>query len=112
MTSADVAAAETKALEARARLNGTVEALQAELEPQKLVRVARAEVIDGSGKIARAGITAARRNPAAIAGAGALLVAFLARKPIARLLTRSRRHRHAAPPIVLLPQTSAERMGS
>lgn len=94
MSSIDVAAAETNALEARARLNGTVEALQSELAPRKLARAAKAEVLDGGGRAARAGWDVARRNPGIVAGAGALLVAFLARKRIADVVGKARRKPH------------------
>ncbi|MBW6526633.1 DUF3618 domain-containing protein [Sphingomonas sp. RHCKR7] len=90
MSGADVTAAAARAAEARARLNGTVGALQAELEPRRLASVAKAEVLDGGNRAARAGLEAARRNPAAVAGAGAVLLAFLNRKRIARLLAKKK----------------------
>jgi DNA-binding IclR family transcriptional regulator len=90
MSGVDVTAAEARAAEARARLNGTVEALQAELEPRRLVSVAKAEVLGGGHRAARASMDAARRNPAAVAGAGTLLLAFLNRKRIARLLSKKK----------------------
>lgn len=91
MTAHNVALAEAQAAEARLRLNGTVERLQAELEPRHLARVALAEVSDGSERIARAGANAARRNPGALAGAATLFVALLVRKPITRLFTKKGR---------------------
>ncbi|MBY9064604.1 DUF3618 domain-containing protein [Sphingomonas yunnanensis] len=90
MSGADVTAAEARAAEARARLNGTVESLQAELEPRRLVTVVKGKVLDDGNRAARAGLEAARRNPATVAGAGALLFAFLNRKRIARVLSRKK----------------------
>ena len=86
----EVEAAEAGALAARARLNGTVEALQRELAPEKLARVALAQVSHGSARAAQTSIDAARRNPAAVAGVGALALAVLNRKRIAGLLRRLR----------------------
>ncbi|MGK6321488.1 DUF3618 domain-containing protein [Sphingomonas sp. DT-51] len=90
MSGADLSVAEARAAEARARLNGTVEALQAELEPRRLVSVAKAEVLGGGNRAARKSLEAARRNPATALGAGALLLAFLARKRIARVLSKTK----------------------
>lgn len=87
----DVAAAEARALAARSRLNGTVEALRTELAPDRLARVALAEVSGGGARAAQVSIDAARRNPAAFVGAGALMLAVLNRKRIAGLLRRLRR---------------------
>lgn len=86
----EVEAAEARALAARSRLSGTVEALQGELAPERLARVALAEVSDGGARAAQASIDVARRNPAAVAGAGALALAVLNRKRIAGLLRRLR----------------------
>lgn len=109
MTGDDVTLAEARAADARRRLDVTVEQLQTELEPRRLARIALGEVTGNGERIARTGAAAARRNPGAVAGAAALLVALLARKRIARIL-RKRRDRAATP-----PQHSArpaERIGS
>lgn len=108
MTAHDVALAETRAAEARRRLDGTVGQLQAELEPRRLARVALAEVTGNGERLARAGAETARRNPGAIAGATALFVAVLARKRIARLFRKST----PAKPIPLNHAYPAERSGS
>lgn len=102
MTATDVTLAEARAAEARRRLDGTVERLQAELEPRRLARVALAEVTDGGERVARAGAEAARRNPGALAGAATLLVALIARKRIASVFKKKR---HDTVPI---PQDSAK----
>lgn len=91
---ADLPAAEARAALARERLNGTVEALQSQLTPEALVATARAEAKRGGRKAA----TAAIKHPLAIAGAAALLVGFLVRKPVARAGKRLITGRPAKPP--------------
>ncbi len=109
MSAHDVALAEARAAEARQRLDGTVERLQAELEPRKLARTALAEVTDSGERVARASANAARRNPGALAGAATLFVALLARKRIAGVF---RKKRHDAVPTPQISAQPAERIVS
>lgn len=74
--------AEARAALAREKLNTTVGALQAQLEPQILIQKARDTAVDGGERAARASVDAAKRNPAALAGGAALLAAFLGRRSI------------------------------
>lgn len=89
-TTPTVADAEARVADARQRLTRTVGTLQTRLDPRAMAR----ETVDGltaKGELAlRTGMDTARRNPAAVAGAAALLVAVLARKRIARMLTRKK----------------------
>lgn len=75
--------AEARAALAREKLNTTVGALQAQLEPQVLIQKARDTAVDGGERAARASVDAARRNPAALAGGVALVAALLGRRRIA-----------------------------
>lgn len=75
--------AEARAALAREKLNTTVGALQAQLEPQVLIQKAKEHAVDGGERAARASAEVARRNPAALAGTLALGLAFLARHRIA-----------------------------
>ena len=83
MSADDVTLAEARVAEARARLDGTVERLQTELEPRRLARVALAEVTDGGERVARVGADAARRNPGLLAGGAGLLAAVVVGRGIA-----------------------------
>lgn len=74
--------AEARAALAREKLNTTVGALQAQLEPQVLLQKAKDTAVDGGERAARASAEVARRNPAALAGGVALLTAFFARRRI------------------------------
>ncbi|WP_298811022.1 DUF3618 domain-containing protein [uncultured Sphingomonas sp.] len=99
MTSpADVAAAEARAAEARARLNGTVEQLQEQLAPRKLARTAADNVTEGAQLAARASVKTAMRNPSAVTGGVAAVVLLLCRKPLMRALGLSKRPPSAAKP--------------
>jgi hypothetical protein len=79
----DLDRAEARAALAREKLNTTVGALQAQLEPQVLMQKAKETAVDGGERAARASVDVARRNPAALAGGVALLAAFLGRHRIA-----------------------------
>lgn len=79
----DLDRAEARAALARERLNMTVGALQAQLEPQALVQKAKDHAVDGGERAARASVAAARDNPAALAGGVALVAAFFGRHRIA-----------------------------
>ncbi len=95
---ADVAAAEARAAEARARLNGTVEQLQEQLAPRKLARTAADNVAESAQVAARASIKTAMRNPSIVTGGVAAIVLLLCRKPLARALGLSKRPPSAAKP--------------
>lgn len=106
MTAHEVTLAEARAAAARDRLNGTAKRLQHQLEPHRLARNALDQVTDGGEQLARAGADAARRNPATVAGAATMLVAFLARKRIGRLFGSSKK------PVAQKSALPAERIGS
>lgn len=82
----DVAVAQARAAAARAQLNVTVERLQARLEPAVLARNAVETVSGGGQRALAASRGVARRNPAVLAGAAALIGLLLVRKPLARRL--------------------------
>lgn len=80
--------AEANSVDARRQLAQTVVALQSRLKPSALARDAVEELKEVGGEMARSGIDAVKRNPLPAVGVVALLTAFIARKPLARLLRR------------------------
>jgi hypothetical protein len=80
--------AEANSVDARRQLAQTVVALQSRLKPSALARDAVEELKEAGGEMARSGIDAVKRNPLPTVGVVALLTAFVARKPLARLLRR------------------------
>ena len=80
--------AEANSVEARQQLARTVVALQSRLKPSALARDAVEELQAVGGEMARSGIDAVKRNPLPTVGVVALLTAFVARKPLARLFRR------------------------
>lgn len=80
--------AETNSIDARRQLARTVVALQSRLKPSALARDAVEELKEAGGEMARSGIEAVKRNPLPTVGVVALLTAFVARKPLARLFRR------------------------
>lgn len=80
--------AETNSVDARRQLAQTVVALQSRLKPSALARDAVEELKEVGGEMARSGIEAVKRNPLPTLGIVAALTAFVARKPLARLLHR------------------------
>ena len=80
--------AEANSAGARQQLARTVVALQSRLKPSALARDAVEELKEVSGEMARSGIDAVKRNPLPTLGIVAALTAFVARKPLARLLHR------------------------
>lgn len=80
--------AETNSVDARRQLARTVVALQSRLKPSALARDAVEELKEVGGEMARSGIDAVKRNPLPTLGIVAALTAFVARKPLARLLHR------------------------
>lgn len=84
----ELAKAETNSVDARRQLAKTVVALQSRLKPSALARDAVEELKEIGGEMARSGIESVKRNPLPTVGIVALLTAFIARKPLARLLRR------------------------
>jgi hypothetical protein len=80
--------AEADSSEARRQLAMTMVALQARLKPSALARDAVEELKEAGGEMTRSGIEAVKRNPLPAIGVTALLTAFVARKPLARLFRR------------------------
>ena len=80
--------AETNSVDARRQLAQTVVALQSRLKPSALARDAVEELKEVGGEMARSGIEAVKRNALPTVGVVALLTAFVARKPLARLFRR------------------------
>ena len=78
---------------ARQRLFGTLDEMQARLNPVTLAQDAVETVASG---LVRDGIRTVRARPKAIAAAAGLAVLFMARKPLARLLWRGAKHATAA----------------
>ena len=84
----ELAKAEANSVDARRQLAQTVVALQSRLKPSALARDAVEELKEVGGEIARSGIESVKRNPLPTVGVAALLTAFIARKPLARLFRR------------------------
>ncbi|WP_066584874.1 DUF3618 domain-containing protein [Sphingomonas pruni] len=84
----ELAKAENNSVDARRQLAKTVVALQSRLKPSALARDAVEELKEVGGEMARSGIESVKRNPLPTVGIAALLTAFIARKPLARLLRR------------------------
>lgn len=84
----DIAAAELRAVEARTRLTGSLQRLQAKLSPKVLARDAARSAADAGHSAARSAVAAVRDNPAPVAGAVALTGLLLARHRIAALFGR------------------------
>lgn len=84
----ELAKAEANSADARRRLASTVVALQSRLKPAALARDAIEELKEVGGDMARSGIETVRRNPLPAVGIAALLTAFVARRPLARLFGR------------------------
>lgn len=98
MTMEDVAIAEARVAEARARLNGTVHTLQAHLDPQLLADKAKQNMMQGGTRAAIASAKAVDRNPRVAMAALGLVAVLLLRRPVARLFSRKPRARAAARP--------------
>ena len=79
---------EARAAEARARLTGSIGALQARLAPKTLAQNVVQGLVDKGQAAAQTGLDTAKKYPAALAGAVAALGLLFARKPIARLFAR------------------------
>jgi len=87
----ELAKAEANSAQRRQQLAGTVVALQSRLKPSALARDAIEELKEVGGEIAQAGVDTIRRHPVPAVGVVAAVTAFLARKPLNRLLRRQPR---------------------
>lgn len=109
MTGDDVTLAEARVAEARARLNGTVHSLQAQLDPQVLTDRAKQGLVDGGLRAADTSLAVAQRNPRVAIGAVAVAVVLLLRKPLAFIFRRRKpRPQRAARPAYPTPTKDAD----
>lgn len=88
---ADIKAAERRAEAAKARLADDMHRLQAKLSPKTLARDVARTASDKGQTYARAGMDAAKNNPAPVAGAVAATGLFLLRHRIAALFRRKKK---------------------
>lgn len=86
----DIADAEVRVETSRRRLASTFALLQSRLAPASLKREATNKIKQIGTSAARSGIDVVKRNPLTAIGVTAAVIAFVARKPIARLLRRKR----------------------
>jgi hypothetical protein len=94
--SENVASAKLEATAARERLLGSLRALQARLSPSTLANSAWDDVRDRGEQVAGDVRQAVIRRPMVSGAAAAGFLAFLARKPLCRLIARmTRRRRHS-----------------
>lgn len=100
--SPSIAAAEARVADARQRLTQTVGTLQTRLNPRIVARDTVDDLTEKGERALRTGVETAKRNPSAMVGAAALLVAVLTRKRIAAAF---RRKKPASPAI---PQPQAQ----
>ncbi len=84
----ELAKAEAGSADARKQLAKTVVALQSRLKPSALAREAIEDLKEAADEFVRSGADTIRRNPLPTIGIVAAFTAFVARKPIARLLGR------------------------
>jgi hypothetical protein len=84
----DLAHARAEAAEARERLLGTAQVVQARLKPAALANDAWDTVRDKSEVVAEGAVRAVAKRPAVASVAVLGLAALVARKPIARLFAR------------------------
>jgi hypothetical protein len=85
----ELVAADARRGNARQRLSGTVERLQARLNPLAMAQGAVERVAVG---IMQDGVQAARERPRLVAAGAGLLGLLLLRKPLSRLFVRGARH--------------------
>ena len=88
---ADIRAAEHRATLAKERLANSAHRLQAKLNPKTFAREAARNAADKGQTYARAGVDAAKENPAPIAGAVVATGLFLLRHRIAGLFRRKKK---------------------
>lgn len=82
-----LAAAQDRAASARTRLIDSVMTLRARLSPGALVRDVKESVVAKGAEVAKSSADAVIDNKWTVAGAASLIGLFLARKPIAALLS-------------------------
>ncbi len=87
----DLARARADAAQARERLLGAAQAVQARLKPAALANDAWETVRDKSEVLAEGAVRAVAKRPVAASAAALGIVAVLARKPIAQLFARFRK---------------------
>jgi ElaB/YqjD/DUF883 family membrane-anchored ribosome-binding protein len=85
-----VAEAQRDADAARARLSATLEQIQAQLAPSRIMEETMDTVRTGSAELARNAAEVARERPGVVAGAAAAGALLLLRKPLARLFRRKK----------------------
>ncbi|WP_375398443.1 hypothetical protein [uncultured Sphingomonas sp.] len=86
--SKELAIAKHQAEAAKERLMATLRAIQLRLKPAVLARDAADEIKDAGAELGRIGVDRVKRHPLPAIGAAALVLAVLARRPIARLFDR------------------------
>ncbi len=85
-TQSELADAEAKSREARARLTATLVDIQSRINPRALARDAIDEIREAGTQAIRAGLSAAKRNPGSMMAIGATLIALFARGWIAEAI--------------------------
>ena len=98
MSDKDLIKARADAAIARERLLADAHTLQARLKPATLASNAWENVRDRSEAAAADAVEVAKNRPAVVTAAAIGVVAFLARKPIGRLIGRLRKDRTPPPP--------------
>jgi hypothetical protein len=91
MSEADIARAREQVSAAREKLLGSTQALQSRLAPSMLADDAWKAARDKGQEVAAEAVRAVKQRPVISSAAAAGLVAFVARKPIARLFSMLRR---------------------
>lgn len=80
--------ARVEALEAHARLTGTIAEIRARLQPDLLARRGIDRLQERASEVAHSTVDAARARPAVAGSIGGAALLFLLRRPIARLIGR------------------------
>lgn len=93
MTSPRIAAAEARAAESRRRLMATVATVQQRLKPQNVISDVTESASNASRRALVTTVEAAERQPMAVIGAAAAVIAFLGRHRLYRLFRRKPRNR-------------------
>ncbi len=83
--------------EAKQQLRDTLTALRRRLDPQKVAKDAVEGLLDKGARALRSGVETAKRNPAPLIGAAALLAAFFNRKRLGALISRKRAPKSTKP---------------
>jgi len=82
--------AKARSTDARRRLAGTAAALQHRLDPHVVAREAVDGIVEHGANALLSGVDSARRNPFKLAGAVALIAAFLGRRKIVDAVEKAR----------------------